>query len=336
MTNNDENEGIREKCSSLLAPHFEILFNIVDKLSTRYGVLLPLEFWLALTFSVYAIVMHFFGYSDMELWFFLSLAFLSAVYANSGLIFNFINKIRELPSETTQFLNDLDNKDTMEVEKFLRDFRRLKPEEILIILKSRFCSIPAIHESITRYQTISGEILEYISNNCLDKNLSPDIISRYIFAVRDDVSEETISKLLANYDNPMVKKSLLVSFPTHFKKIFFFTGLAKLRITIQNYFSYGSGDGIIGIPAFLLTIWTFTANYSQFSSSFHSPDVISIIFGVINIILGFFVLFAIIVIVIKVFFVIIPMWVYKRTLYLIAPASRFDYYTSGLRSNKLT
>ena len=199
----------------------------------------------------------------MELVFFLSLVFLSAIYANSGLIFNFYKKIREQPSETTRFLNNLDNKNIEDVQKFLRDFRRLKSEEILIILRSRFCSIPAIHTSITNYQTISGEILEYIVNNCLNQNLDPYIINRYIFAVRDDVSNETIENILEKCDDPLVKKSLLVSFPSHFKKILIFSSLAKYRIVIRDWFSYGSGNGVIAIPVFIIAIWTSLIYYSQ-------------------------------------------------------------------------
>src|SRR5208337_262500 len=252
---------------------------------------LPLEFWLALTFSVYAAAIHFFGYSDMELMFFLSLVFLSAIYANSGLIFNFYKKIREQPSETTRFLNNFENKDIEEVQKFLRDFRRLKSEEILIILRSRFCSIPAIHMSIANYQAISGEILEYIANNCLDHNLDPDIISRYIFAVRDDVSNETIEKILIKYDVPIVKKAVWVSFPSHFEKILVFSSLAKFRISIRDWFRYGSGNGFVGLPALLITIWVWIINFPQFWNSIPKSDLFSQVIGILNILMAFFVMF---------------------------------------------
>ena len=325
MTADDQKNNIREKCSSLLAPHFEILFSAVDKLSTRYGITLPLEFWLALTFSIYAATIHIFGYSDMELMFFFSLVFLSAIYANFGLIFNYYKKIRDLPPESTRFLNMLDNKETGEVQKFLRDFRRLKSEEILIILRSRFCSIPAIHMSIASYQSISGEILDYIANNCLNQNLDPDIIKRYIFAVKDDVSNETIDKILIKYNIPAVKKSLLVCFPSHFEKIFVLSTLAKIRIAIRDWFRYGSGNAFVGLPAIIITIWVWIIDFPLFWNTVPKSDIFSQAFGVLNLLMAFFVLFGLLFIIFKFVFIILPLRISKHLLYYLVPSSRLHY-----------
>jgi hypothetical protein len=118
MARKKQNESFRDKCSSMFSPHFEILYKLMTALSSRYGITLPAEFWIATTLTIYSVYMHFYGYSDTELLFFASLTIISLLFANSGLIFNFIKKIRETVPETTSFLTDIENKEINEVQKF--------------------------------------------------------------------------------------------------------------------------------------------------------------------------------------------------------------------------
>jgi len=43
MSEKQQNDSFRDKCSAMIAPHFEILFKITDILSKRYGIVLPTE-----------------------------------------------------------------------------------------------------------------------------------------------------------------------------------------------------------------------------------------------------------------------------------------------------
>jgi hypothetical protein len=305
----------------MLTPHFEILFKITHGLSTRYGIIIPWEFWIAFTFSIYAIYMHFYGYSDMELFFFVSLAILSLLFANSSLIFNFIKKVREAEPETVLFLNDIENKEINEVQSFLRENRVLSSNEIIIVLRSKFNSYPSIHLSILKYQRISGEILEYLIANNIDQNLNPGIVSDYIYVVRDDVSKNTVNLLLKRYNENHIKKSLFVSFPSHFRKIPLLSFLVRSRIGVRDWFSYGTGDGVVALPAFLFaSISAGTYMLPLLQKAYDNFDLIPLIFVILNAIMGWFIILGVIFIILKVtIFSILRLL--KWVLYLCTPSS---------------
>jgi hypothetical protein len=305
----------------MLTPHFEILFKIAHALSTRYGIIVPWEFWIAATFSIYALYMHFFGYSDMELIFFISFAILSLLSANSGLIFNFFKKVREAEPETTSFLNDIENKEINEVQKFLRENRVLSSKEIILVLQSKFKSYPAIHLSLLKYQRISGEILEYLITYNIDQNLNPEIVSNYIYVVRDDVSKNTVDQILNKYKENPIKKSLFISFPSHFHKIPLLSFFVKWRINVRDWFSYGAGDGVVALPAIILASMSAgTYIIPLLQKAYNTFDVISIIFGIINAIMGWFVIIGIIFIILKLAILAILRF-FKWVLYLCTPSS---------------
>ncbi|MGA2121285.1 MAG: hypothetical protein ABSG49_04485 [Methanoregula sp.] len=321
MTRKKRNVNFRDKCSSMIAPHFEILYKVADKLSTRYGIILPIEFWIASTFTIYALYMHFYGYSDTELLFFGSLAILSFLFANSSLIFNVIKKIKESIPETTIFLSDIENKEIKEVQKFLRDYRELSSKEIIILLKSKFSSFPSIHLSILKYQKISGEILEYIITNSIDHDMDSEILRKYIYSVSDDVSKSTVDQIRFRYKNKEITKTLFVSFPSHFRKVPVYSFLSKLRITICDWFNYGSGNGIIALPAFLLAIYSVLNYYTPILLNAAAKfDFIAIIINLANALMGLFIITGIIVIVVKIVILAILRF-YKWILYLIAPST---------------
>jgi hypothetical protein len=321
MVGTSDIDSFRDKCSSMLAPHFEILFKITQALSTRFGFIIPWEFWIALSFTIYATYMHFFGYSDTELLFFGSFAIISLLFANSSLIFNFIKKVREATPQTTLFLNEIENKEIQEVQKFLREHGNLSSKEIIIILKSKFNSYPAIHLSILKYQTISGEILEYIIANSIDKNLDPDVVSKYIFNIRDDVSNSTVNQILFRYGDKQIRKSLFISFPLHFHKIPILSFFVKFRNNIRDWFRYGTGDGVVAIPALILAIITAVNYYVPIlQKALINFDIVAIILGLINAIMGLFIITGILFIIFKVMILII-LRVIKWILYLITPSS---------------
>jgi len=308
--------NIRDKCSSFLAPHFEILFKITQTLSTRYGIIIPWEFWIAFTFTIYALYMHFFGYSDMELLFFGSFACLSLLFSNSSLIFNFIKKVRDATPEKTFFLNEIDSKEIKDVQKFLRENRDLSSKEVIIILKSKFNTNPSIHLSILKYQKISGEILEYLITNGIDNNLDSDIVSNYIYLIKDDVSHSTVDQILFRYKEKHIRKSLFISFPSHFHKIFMLSYLVKLRINIRDWFNYGIGDGVVALPALIIAAFSAVNYYVPIlQSAVAKIDLIAIIFGLINAVMGWFIITGIIFIILKVIILAI-LRIFKWILYL--------------------
>jgi hypothetical protein len=321
MTRRKKIDNFRDKCSSMLTPHFEILFKVTHALSTRYGITIPWEFWISGTFSIYALYMHFYGYSDMELIFFSSLAFLSLLFANSGLIFNFIKKVREAEPETTSFLIDIENKEINEIQKFLRENRGLSSKEIIAILQSKFNSYPAVHLSLLKYQRISGEILEYIITNNVDQNLNPEIVAYYIYVVRDDVSKNVVNQILDKYEEREVIKSLFISFPSHFHKISLLSFFVKWRNNIRDWFSYGAGDGVVALPAIILaSVSAGIYIVPLLQKAYQTFDIISIIFGIINAIMGWFIIIGIIFIVIKLAILAI-LRIFKYVLYLCTPSA---------------
>ncbi len=312
-------DNIRDKCSSLLAPHFEILFKITHALSARYGIIVPWEFWIAITFTIYTLILHFYGYSDMELLFFSSFAVLSLLFANSSLIFNFIKKVREATPETTIFLNDIESKEIKEVQKFLRENRNLNSKEVIIILESKFNTNPSIHLSILKYQKISGEILEYLITNCIDNNLDPEIVSDYVYLVKDDVSNSIIDQILFRYKEKQIWKSLFISFPMHFHKIFLLSSLVRLRVKIRDWFNYGIGDGVVALPALILATYTGINYYFPIlQKALASFDLITIIFSFINTVMGWFIITGILFIIFKVI-ILITLRIFKWILYQLTP-----------------
>lgn len=321
MSRKRQNDNFRDKCSSMLAPHFEFLFKITTALSTRYGITIPWEFWIAFTFTIYTLYMHFYGYSDVELLFFSSFAALSLLFANSSLIFNFIKKVREATPETTLFLNEIDSKEIKEVQKFLRENRELSSKEVIIILKSKFNTYPSIHLSILKYQKISGEILEYLFTNCIDNNLNFDIVSTYIYLVKDDVSNSTVDQILFKYKEKKIRKSLFISFPSHFHKIPILSYFAKLRINIRDWFNYGSGDGVIAFPALIIAAISAADYYVPILRNASAKfDIITIIFSLISAVMGWFIITGIIFIILKVIILVI-LRIFKWILYLFGPVS---------------
>jgi hypothetical protein len=303
----------------MLTPHFDILFKSTNALSTRYGIIFPWEFWIALTFTIYAIYMHFYGYSDMELLFFFSLACLSLLFANSSLIFNFIKKVREATPETTLFLNNIESKEIQDVQKFLRENQELSSKEIIILLKSKFNTIPSIHLSILKNQKISGEILEYLIVHCIDNNLDPEIVKNYIYLARDDVSNSTVDQILFKYKEKQIRKALFINFPSHFRKIPIFSFFIKLRISIRDWFRYGTGDGVVAFPALILASYGVVIYYVPIlQKAVTKFDLVAIIFGIINAVMGWFIIMGIIFIIFKVVILII-LRIFKGILYLLAP-----------------
>jgi hypothetical protein len=321
MARKKQNESFRDKCSSMFAPHFEILYKLMTALSSRYGITLPAEFWIATTLTIYAVYMHFFGYSDTELLFFVSLAILSLLFANSGLIFNFIKKIRESVPETTLFLSDIENKEINEVQRFLREYRGLSSREIKLLLKSKFRSFPSIHMSILKYQKITGEILEDVIANDLDKNINSEILGKYIYYVRDDVSNATVDQICSQYKEKEITKSLFVSFPSHFRKIPVYSYLSKFRISIRDWFNYGYGDGAVAIPALIIAIFSVLTYYTPLLVTvIVKVDVIGIIINLLNLGMGFFIIFGFIFIIFKLIILGILRF-FKWGLFIFAPTS---------------
>ena len=64
-----DTEEFREKCSSLVAPHLEPLFKIINRLFTRYGLKIPLECWVSLVFFIFSILVFFTGISYFPIFF---------------------------------------------------------------------------------------------------------------------------------------------------------------------------------------------------------------------------------------------------------------------------
>lgn len=257
----------------------------------------------------------------MELIFFSSFAFLSILFANTSLIFNFIKKVREIEPETASFLANIESKEINEVQRFLRENRGLSSKEIIVVLQSKFKSYPAVHLSLLKYQRISGEILEFLITNNIDQNLNPEIVGNYIYVVRDDISKNTVDQILNKYNEKPIKKSLFVSFPSHFHKIPLLSFFVKWRINIRDWFSYGTGDGAVALPAFILAIMSAGAYLVPLlQTAYKTFDLISIIFGIINAIMGLFVIVGIIFIVLKLV-ILGTLRFFKWILYLVTPSS---------------
>jgi len=311
-----DNEEFREKCSSLVAPHLEPFIKIFDQLFTRYGLKIPLEFWISIIFFVFSVIIYFTGISYFPL-FFGSLAILLLFSTNFDFIRNkvIINKI----PATTQFLDNLDNQKIKEVEKFLRDFRKLNLDELIRLSTSKFIEYPSIQLSIIRYQNITGEFLEHIINNGIDKKIDPIIFQKYVYKTIDDVSVNIFNRLMGEYHDKKFVKSMYVNFPLHMKKDSLFYYAAVLRIKIRNWFNYGSGDGLVASIAVILGIYT-TINYylSNIGQQNLGQEYVGKFIYFISLVMSFLIIVMALFVFLKIILVIC-LRIYKYALFIIAP-----------------
>jgi hypothetical protein len=175
--------------------------------------------------------------------------------------------------------------------------------------------------SILKYQRITGEILEDVVDSDIDKNIDSEILGKYIYYVRDDVSKETINQISSRHNEKEIIKSLFVSFPPHFRKIPVYSYFSKLRVSIRDWFNYGSGDGVVAIPALVIAIFSVLTYYTPLLVSvFAKIDIIGIILNLLNLGMGFFIIFGFMFIIFKVI-ILGFLRLFKWVLYMFAPTS---------------
>jgi len=319
-----KNEEIREKCSSLVLPHLDPILSVLDRLFTRYGLIIPLEFWLSIIFLVYTMMIFLTGASNTYLIFFGSLAFLLLFVSNWSLIKDIIRdrfEIGKMPA-TTRFLTDIETKKINEVQKFLSDYRYLNLDELKLIANSKFFSNPSVQLSIQKYQRIPGEFIEYVINHRIDELMNIIILRKYIYSAADDISKESFHVLLNKYSDKKLIKSLFVNFPLHSQSESLFFHLATFRLKIRDWFRYGSGDGLVGFIAIIITIFTMF-NFVKTNTSLQSiymEEFYWNFFYWVNIIMSSLILFGILFIFIK-FIILLFLKFFKYVLYLTAPSS---------------
>ncbi len=255
----DDYQEMRMKFSSLIAPHLEPLFNIVDRLFTRYGIEIPIEFWFVTILAINSIIIYYEKISFELSISFIFLAILLLMASNIELITKTVStRIKrnsaKIP-ETTRFLNGLDTRNLTEVQKFLRNYRKLSYSEITTILQSKFSEHPSIHQSIIKYQNISSELIEYIIDRKIDEKISESLLSDYIYGTKDDISSKYYKIIKRKYSGSKeILKSLHVSYPLHSSGRTLFFRFANWRIIIRDWFNYGSGDGVFGFIALIPTV----------------------------------------------------------------------------------
>lgn len=313
-----DNEEFRDKCSSLVAPHIEPIIKILDRLFTRYGLKIPLEFWISIIFFIFSLIIYFTEISYFPI-FFGSLAVIVFFYANFDIVRNKV-RLNKIPA-TTQFLADLENKTIRDVEKFLRDYRNLSTDELIKIANSDFFNYPSIQLSIVKFQRISGDFLIFLVSKGLDKKIGVILLRQYVYRTTDDISNILFNKLITDYPDKKFIKSLFANFPLHLKTQSWFYRVATFRVKIRDWFNYGSGDGLIGVIAFILGIFGFSNYYkTQLSSQILYQTNFGNTFYWISLIMSFLTVSMILFIILKLF-ILILLRGYKFLLYLVAPSN---------------
>lgn len=336
MDKSDLYDDVRDKCASILSPHLGPIMKLVHLLFTRYGIEIPIEFWVSITLTLFSIGILITGISFATP---ISFGLLSLIIILAYNRKTIQGKIAELRVPATDiFLNEIDKKTTSDVQKFLRDYRRLGFQHLTQIFESRHADYPSIHLSIVKYQIITGELIEYLVNSNIESKIEGEILRRYIIKTRDDISNQTFNALLYKHSsNKRIIKPLVVAFPTHFTTtnhpVFEF--FATIRVRIRDWFNYGAGDSAFFLLAFMIVFTSLLGN-KDFLYLWHLSKDGSII---TTIALGFNYIIALF-ITIGIFFILLKLTIrglllaYKHLLIFIAPYRVNDVTQKTFQSYK--
>lgn len=310
----------RNEHSSLISPCIEPLYKfILDPLIIRYRLNLSNKFWYSLGFGIFSLLIFIFGISFSVPALFFLLTALFFVSENRELV-----KGKLLPKKTditTKFVSDINNLQISEVQRFLREYRYyLTTEELKSIIQSRHKTNPSFHETITRFQNISGELVEYIVKIQLFVDQNPDILIKYLKRATDCISLESYIEIRNYYSgNKNVIKVLNTCFPLFLEGHNFFSILAKLRVRIRDGFNYGNLDGFLVLIALILSIYGFISNVSSNRIDYTPGDFFSLLsfaFSIIIVAMIFYIIFK--------YIIKFLLFLYREFLVIIAPWREFN------------
>lgn len=326
MDKSDLSDDVRDKCASIIMPHLEPIMKFVHLLFTRYGIEIPIEFWLSITLTLFSLGVLITGISVVTPISFGLLSLIIILFYNQKMI---QGKIAELRIPTADvFLNEIDKKTTLDVQRFLRDYRRLGFKQLTRIFESRHVDYPSIQLSIVKYQIITGELIEFLVNMNIENKIRGELLRKYIIKTRDDISNQTYNTLICKHiSDKRIVKPLMVAFPAHLTAtnhpIFEF--FALFRVRIRDWFNYGAGDSVFFLFACLIVFASLLVNGDS-SQLWHLSKEESVITAValgINYIIAFFITACIFFIIFKLIIKAV-LSTYKHLLILIAPFPLYD------------
>lgn len=232
----DKKDSNRELLAGLILPCLNPLYrSILDPLFRYFKIVDTMEFWIYLSFGIFATVLYATGASVWVPILFLIGAIAVLIVENNTFFRNLIfpkdsDKIKD-------FLDRINSKTIDEILMFIQRYQ-LNTEQIIQVIEHKPGTYD-IYLFINKNQSIKSELLEYLIINKAYVPMGEDLFCKFLMRSLDHISKENYDLLKKIINTKKCVKTINTCYPFYLQDHSIFKAFAHAVIYIKNALNYG-------------------------------------------------------------------------------------------------